>query len=334
MTADETLPGRIPVVHIGLPKTATTTLQRHLFAFHHDIYYLGRYEGPLFREKHHKFSACRDATVQALMQQIAYGNVYNPDFPRCRELLKQALRPAMGKKQLPVWSWESYATDILARRRVRARNLKKVFGKVRIMMTLRRPVALLESAYFQQLKRDNVGVRAKFGKLPYYRSINAWLDENFNGEVFPHLDYAETLRIYTDLFGPANVRVFLFEKLVENSSRFFSDLCQWMGIDEAEGMRLVADCVDNQRWTSTQVERLKEISLSKRKAFTFSFLGKKKRKKMLGLNEEGVPFLQGAKARAPMSPAWRDKIFAVTKEGNRWLEQFFDLPLGEYGYFD
>jgi len=334
MISDESFSERIPVIHIGMPKTATTTLQRHLFAFHSEIYYLGRYEGPLFRKKHHKFDACRDATVQALMQEIAYGNVYDPDFARCKELLSQVLFPAKGKNLLPVWSWESYATDILARRRVRARNLKKVFGKAKIIMTLRNPVALLESAYFQQLKRDNIGAYAKFGKLPYYRSIDRWLDENFTGEIMPHLQYGETLRIYAEQFGVGNINVFLFEKLVENSSSFFENLCSTMGIDAEEGLRLVADCVDNQRWTIVQLERLKTIAHSKIKSFSFACNDKKKRKEMLGLDKEGIPFLRGEKARAPISAAWREKIYAVTEEGNRRLEQVFNLPLEKYGYFD
>jgi len=325
--------GRIPVIHIGMPKAASTTLQCRLFAAHSEIYYLGRYDGAMYYELYRQYDACRDATVQAMMKQIAYDNVYDPDFSQCRELLSQVLVPAKEKNLLPVWSWESYATDILAKRRVRARNLRKVFGKARIMMTLRHPVALLESAYFQQLKRDNIGAYAKFGKLPYYRPIDAWLDENFSGEIISHLEYAETLRIYADLFGPANVRVFLFEKLVENGNRFFSDLCRWMDIDGEEGLRLVADSVDNQRWTTVQLERLKEISSSKRKALVFAFQDKKRRKKMLGLNEEGVPFLGSEKARASISEAWQSKIYELTAEGNRWLEQNFNLPLEKYGYY-
>jgi hypothetical protein len=325
--------GQIPVIHIGMPKAASTTLQHRLFAAHSEIYYLGRYDGAMYRELYRQYDACRNTTVQELMKQIAYENVYDPDFNRCKELLSQVLLPAKGKNLLPVWSWESYATDILAKRRVRARNLKKVFGKARIMIILRHPVALLESVYFQQLKRDNIGAYAKFGKLPYYRPIDAWLDENFSGEIISHLEYAETLRIYANLFGPTNVRVFLFEKLVENDSRFFSDLCRWMDIDGEEGLRLATDSVDNQRWTTVQLERLKEISSSKRKAMVFAFQDKKRRKKMLGLGKNGVPFLGGEKARAFISEAWQNKIYELTAEGNRWLQEVFNLPLAEYGYF-
>ena len=36
-----------PVIHIGMPKTATKTLQWRLFAEHSEIYYLGRFDGSL-----------------------------------------------------------------------------------------------------------------------------------------------------------------------------------------------------------------------------------------------------------------------------------------------
>ena len=45
-----------------------------------------------------------------------------------KTLLDNDLKHAREKNLLPVWSWESYSTDILAQRRVRALNLKKVFG--------------------------------------------------------------------------------------------------------------------------------------------------------------------------------------------------------------
>jgi len=48
-------PPRIPVIHIGMPKTATKTLQWGLFNGHSEIYYLGRFDGPQFRSDHKKF---------------------------------------------------------------------------------------------------------------------------------------------------------------------------------------------------------------------------------------------------------------------------------------
>ena len=41
-------PERIPVIHIGMPKTATKTLQWRLFNGHSEVFYLGRFDGACF----------------------------------------------------------------------------------------------------------------------------------------------------------------------------------------------------------------------------------------------------------------------------------------------
>ncbi len=324
---------RLPVIHIGMPKTATTTLQSRLFSAHSEIFYLGRYDGAYFQWKYRQFDQCRDRSVQTLMQQIAYGDVYSPDFTKCRKLLGQIIEPALKKNLLPVLSWESYSTDILAKRRIRARNLKCVFGEARIIITLRNPITLLESAYFQQLKRDNVGSRFKRGSQPYYRLIDDWLNDNFDGEILPHLKYAETIQAYVNQFGIDNVHVFLFEDLIADHDSFFQQICDVMGISAEEGIRLVRKKIDNSRWTVRQVEALENVAGSNMKSFFFRFASRETRRKLLGLDQDGKPLVSGGKACAPISPEWQKQIFKTTRQGNLWLQESYGLSLEKYGYF-
>ncbi len=326
-------PHRIPVIHIGMPKTATKTLQWRLFNTHSEVYYLGRFDGAIFRGKYRQFSCCRDSSVQALMLQIAYGDVHNPDFTECRKLFEQIVEPALKKNLLPVWSWESYSTDFLLNRRIRARNLKQVFGKARIIITIRNPITLLESAYFQQLVRDNVGSRVYPGRSPYYRLIDDWLHDNFDGEILPHLQYAETIQAYVNQFGIDNVHVFLFEDLIADHDRFFRQICDVMGISAEEGSRLVRKKIDNSRWTIRQVEALENVVGSGMKSLFFRFASRKTRRKLLGLHQDGKPFVIGGKARAPISSEWQKQIFETTWQGNLWLQESYGLPLEKYGYF-
>ncbi len=326
-------PERIPVIHIGMPKTATKTLQWRLFSAHSEIFYLGRFDGAYFQGKYRRFNCCRDASVQDLMQQIAYGYVYNPNLTKCQKLLRQIMEPALEKNLLPVWSWESYSTDILSKRQVRALNLKQVFGEARIIITIRNPIALLESAYFWQLRRDNVGARGKRGRSPYYRLINNWLHENLNGEVLPHLQYAETIQTYVNQFGFENVHVFLFENLIANHNHFFRQICEIMGVNADEGIRLVRKEIDNSRWTTRQVEALEHVVGSRMKSLSFRFSSRKTRRKLLELNQDGTPASAGVKARATISPEWQKLIFETTRQGNLWLQESYGLPLEKYGYF-
>lgn len=325
--------GRKPVIHIGMPKTATKTLQWRLFSHHSEVLYLGRFDGPQFRKHYQALDCCRDATVQKVMKQIAYDQIFHPDLDECRRLLSQVLLESKEKNLVPVWSWESYSTDVLSKRRVRASNLKRVFGEATILMVLRNPLMLLESAYFQQLKRDNVSPKLKFGSHPYYQSIDDWLQSGFQGEVLTHLQYGQTVQAYTEQFGIDNVHVFLFEDLVKDEPAFFRRICSVMQIDPEEGVRLIQGERDNERWTVRQLKILQGIVDSPIRTSLFRITPHTWRLKWLELEAFGTPLHPGEKARAQISDKWKREIFEAVEPGNRWLEQHFGLPLKEYGYW-
>jgi hypothetical protein len=322
---------RKPLIHIGMPKTATKTLQWRLFSRHSEVYYLGRFDGPQFEESR-RFGCCRDKVVQQLMHQIAHGPIFDPDFDHCAQLIKSVYEEAGRANLVPVWSWESYSTDALSRRQVRARNLRRVFGEANIVMVLRNPNALLESAYFQHMKRENVSEIRSYRRPPYYRTMDEWLRDNFYGEILPHLQYGETVQAYVRYFGRDNVHVLLFEDLVENEKSFFEGICRLMQINVEEGLRLVSGERDNERWTMHQIEILKGVLTSSLRSFLFRFRGRAERLRLLGLDDYGIPVKRGAKAIAPISPEWQTEILKVTREGNRWLEEQFGLPLTRHGY--
>lgn len=325
---------RLPVIHIGMPKTATKTLQWRLFAGHSEIYYLGRFDGPQFRREHRRFSACRDGLVQQVMHEIAYDKVTDPDFDKCAGLMRQALAPAIEAGLVPVWSWESYSTDTLAMRRQRARNLKRVFGDAKILMTLRHPVALLESAFLQQLKRNNVGPGGRVGQPPFYCTIDDWLESEWQRDVRHHLEYAETVRAYVSQFGIERVHVQVFEDLCADSRAFFTRVCGVLGVSAEQGLELVAGEKDNSAWTQNQLDALAAIRGSLWRSLRFRYADRRRRRAMLGLDRYDVPAVAGAKARVRISDAGRARILATTRDGNLWLARAFQLPLEQYGYLN
>jgi hypothetical protein len=194
-------------------------------------------------------------------------------------------------------------------------------------------VALLESAYFQQLRRDNVGAHGTVGQPPYYLPIDDWLSSEFNGEVIPHLQYADTIQAYVDQFGIDNISVFLFEDLFADKHTFFKSICDAMGVDPDEGIRLMDEKTDNERWTVRQIEALVKIKGSFFESLKFRFSDKQTRKQLLELGRDNIPLMEGPKAQAPISPEWQNKIYEMTEKGNRWIEEMFNLPLEKYGYF-
>jgi len=325
--------GKTPLIHIGMPKTATKTMQWRIFAEHSEIYYLGRFDGKPFKGKYRQYNACRDETVFRIMDEIAYKGFRKPAIPTCRKLLEEYLAKHNQDCLVPVWSWESYGTDSRDNRHYRARNLKQLFGDAKIVITIRHPVRLLESAFMQQLKRDNIGGRFVRGRGVFYSTVDKWVNKDHKGDVSDHLDYSETIKMYVEQFGRDNVCVLVFEDLLKDKTSYYKQLCEFMGIDSKEALSLVAEYEDNSRWSVTQLKRLEEIDNSLLASLRFRFSDREERKKLLDLGKNGTPLNFAGKARVEISSSVRAKMLARTEQGNQWLDQVFGLNLARHGYY-
>jgi len=313
-----------PFIHIGLPRTGTKTIQWHLFSRHSEIEYLGIYDG---NERFHhlrRFNNVRDVSVQAIMKEIGWQNIFNPDIDLCRRLFKGSIMPAFDKGKTPVWSWESLSMDAFKSRRARAENLRQVFGPCRVAITIRHPVTIMESAYFQILRRQNVQLRE--GKT-WFMPIDKWLNSrDFKDEIWPHLEYEKTISLYSRLFGEETVRVFVYEDFMKNSQKFIEKLCQFIGIDPEEGVRWAAGKVENARSRVT-FNRIKKIGKSRIRSSLFHKMRPRERKEYLFFSSEQE------KAELPrISSSGRKQIEDFTRKGNQTLVARFKLPLDKYNY--
>ena len=213
-------------LHIGLPRTGTKTLQWNLFAQHPEIEYLGMFIGKI-GTSHRRFHRCRNVEIQKFMQEILWEHRFQPDLDKCRELFQEHIHPELERGRVPVWSWESLTTDTWVNRWIRAENLRKALGPCRVIITIRHPMDLLESAYFQILGRENVTkgprnkraiprqllgiLRGEFGQPAHYESIDEWFEREFEGEILPHLEYARTIKLYGEIFGQEAMQVMVFD---------------------------------------------------------------------------------------------------------------------------
>ena len=218
-------------VHAGLPRTGTTTLQTHLFAAHSQIDYLGIFKGAIATPETGRNSLCRDSTIAELMRELLFDNPLAPDVPRCRALWQDICNRSRPGRM--VWSWEGLATDVPRIREARACNLARIMRPARVFVTLRSPSSLLESSYFQILRRNNWGCR----RPVWYRPIDEWLASQWNTEIAPILDYERTVEIYARLFGEDAIHVLLFEELQRDPSSFVASICRRLAIDDKEGVR-------------------------------------------------------------------------------------------------
>lgn len=329
---DQTAAQRLPVIHVGMPKTATKTLQMCLFARHSEVEFLGTYTG-----KKTRFSQCRDAQIEQLINQLLWKYPARPDLPLCRDIYRRAVAPALGQGLAPVWSWESLIENHYEVQKYRAENLRAVFGDCRIIVTIRHPVKLVESLYLQLLKRDNLGARYRLGKQAVYKPIESWITGQWGQEGHApnvHLEYAQGIKLYADIFGADRVGVFLFEQLIKEPEAYYRSLCQFIGINADEALQHVLGENENQRWTETQLKRLRTVSSSWLEGLRFRFSSRKQRRQMLGLLPDGsIPETDlSPSAKEELPEEWRKRIFEKTRVGNQHLMKQWGVPLDQYNY--
>jgi hypothetical protein len=313
-------------VHIGLHKTATTTLQRGLFANHPEIEFLGKRAG---HQAEPGLRRCSSEAAFRLGNQLFWDHARSIDVDEAKRLYREEILPTIEPNRTLVFSFEGLAAAGLEDRKAVAQNLRDVFGSCRIILGIRRPVDLVEALYFQRMKRRHLGVQAGHFGLLRSPSTEEWLESVVAGsELAEHLDYARTARIFVEALGRANVAVFALEYLKAEPDEFARSLCEFLEIDAQQGVRLLEGRRHNVRLTQPVVDRMLNFERPGIRSALYAMSGRAIRKRILGVSRsEDSP-----NARLSISKEAHKSIEGRTREGNRWIAKEWGLPLKEYGY--
>ena len=295
---------QLPVLHIGYPKAASKTLQFGLFDRHSQIDNLGK---PLTDQR----------VPQWLHAVHAHDSVeYDADAARrgYDELVAPRLRP---DKTLAV-SYEAFTLPVHADRGLIADRLHALFGPAKIVVNIRSQLDQLKSAYaFQHTRAKHALSFEDYVEQNWNKQVNSWVT---------YLDYQKLIHRYVSLFGRENVGVFLFEDLVQNSENYARQVCGFIGIDAAEGVRHLAGEHGNKARSArlgsyTRLRKWFAPDVAFRKYVPSSVLS--------GFHA----FIErGEKLRVNVPDALADRIRDRFRDSNRLLAREFGLPLAERGY--
>jgi hypothetical protein len=214
-------------IHVGYPKTATTTLQKRLFVRHPDICYLGK---PF------------DPELLAIEKQLLTLDEGRFD-QRLHELRERFLAcvPDCGKRTTLLLSHEGflrptrYQGHDLHRT---AERIMRVIGEplasdyeVNVLITVRNQLDIIPSYFFHFESRSPERFR---------QFIRTSLENPRQG-YFASLFYDEVARDYTELFGNGHVRIMLFEEFVAERESFLRSLSGYLGIDDSSSLGIIGD---------------------------------------------------------------------------------------------
>lgn len=210
-------------LHVGFPKTATTTLQRHLFAQHDDLCYLGKpfsrqmwkIERQLLRLDSEQFQKRLDDLKVQFVRELPESNG-RPILLSHEGFLRNT--------RYGGHDWRRTAERL---RSIAADSVAPAL-EVHILITLRDQAELVLSHFLQFINRRQSDLNREIEKLL----------KNPRSGIGDSLYYDEVLDHYAGLFGADRIHVCLFSTLQTNESCFINELSKTLGINPDESAKL------------------------------------------------------------------------------------------------
>jgi hypothetical protein len=302
-------------LHVGYPKTATTTLQKKLFARHPGICYLGKpLTGDLLDIEQHILrldSVQFERALPGLQEKFI---ALSEDCPEQQNMLlshEGFLRAAR---------YEGHDIGRTAER------LRQVFGDplageldVHVLITIRKQIDIIPSYFFDSVSRSPDS---------FHRFIDSSLEQPQFG-YFPSLFYDQVVGYYSALFGRERIRVLPFEAFITEREHFLYTLAAYLEIDAEACLGLVGGKSHNVKLRAGEGYRLS--------AYEYVLDRVNKRRTEVTQLPKTLRFLL---KRIPLknyvfalSPDERNRIQALFADCNRQLSGEFNLDLEEYDYF-
>ena len=221
-------------VHIGLPKTGTTSLQRLVFARHPEIAYFG--------QTNIWTSGDAETILKALL--VDDNRTRNEQIDDVRAVIDDALRRhrqvVISDESLSCGEFMLIASiwDITTDHSAVARKIREFLGVVDIIIVLRNQADWLISWYKQGVQN---------GKY-VSTSFADWFDRELGDRrdrLCDLLHYDRLYSAYVDVFGAARVHVFIYERYSDDFASLAGEIARRIGVDDAAAASLARDTAIN-----------------------------------------------------------------------------------------
>lgn len=307
-------------IHVGLRKSASTSLQKGLFAKLAGLNHFG-----MWIDQERKFP---DDRIPALIRRIVHSDGVTYDraaaLEEAEELVVSRLDPAcintLSDEKLGGF-WRGYAD-----RRLVAERLKDLFGDIRIILMVREQVDHFRANYIAlsgeyKPAPDRLRVRLPMtDHLEYYMRYPEI-------EQLSHLKIGSLAAMYAEVVGRDKVCVLLFEELRDDLPAWAARIGGFMGVSPdavVEAMRGVREAARRQTRRMLAYRNVRARILPGLRLSRFA----------------PAPVLDGfqrilaggAKSQATMPPEWIERLRILYAEDNARLAEEFGLDLARWNY--
>lgn len=302
------------LIHVGLPKAASTSLQDNLFARQDRYAYFGKVRNRYV-----------SAGVGELLGRISYHDSLDYDEHGAEALL-QVLRAehVVGERPILV-SDEQLSVEGDADRRLIIERLHKLLAPAKVLIVIRSQPALCQSMYLHFIRSSGERII----------SFADWLDRFYGRLQFPNhrigLDYNRLVTAYETVFGHDNVVMLPFELMRDDSPLVPETLAALLGATASWVAASLRGSSENVR-QSTRHQFAIHMQNRLPVGTNLAVLG---RKLLPAALYQPIRDFVTAGRRVPvpeMSEHWRARLAEACGRGNSKLEERSGLPLRALGY--
>jgi len=221
-------------LHIGYPKTATSTFQKWAFPHHSQLNYFGKHI-PSMRYIDDGFYDCITKIITSpshlYQTQLGFRDAVN------------GLRQSDANATLI--SSENFLHPEAVDIRLVAERLYELFPDAKVIITIREQISLITS------HMNNSGRYGRYiwmvreagpGEISFPMSAADWMQfqmQNFGRSFLATLHFHDVWNVYRDIFGDESVGLFAFEQLRDDPKAYCEGLADFFGIDAGELFSLI-----------------------------------------------------------------------------------------------
>ena len=295
-------------IHIGFPKTASTTLQDQFFAKLNGVANTGR----PFESRE---------TIK-LVTGLALDDDGDYDEKAMAARIEQAR--ASGAEVL-LHSDETVVNTSI--RMIAAKRLHRLLPEAKIIAIVRNQFDALESYYAGHGRQLRPAPQPWGGRYVTFDNFIAFHVGNPRRGPLPTFDYAHNLETYASLFGEKNVHVLLYEDFVSDRTAFLRSLAEILGLNpdsapDTDDLPRARNRIDTGsfRYQSLRSRLMWEVPISKFVPWHRHI--KQLVIRLLGCGRQEVKWNEDLRAQ----------VAAYYSPGNRTLVQNFGLSLSTHNY--
>ncbi len=312
------------IIHIGMPKAASTSLQNYFFTKLPIINYTGGLGDTISSKSFSKVIHAEDMYFHA--DEIRQGILHDLD-----EKL-----PLILSQEFACSPFLPLSRGIPQSRVTIANRFKTLFPNAKILIIIRNQFKLQQSLYSEYYKHESRFIKTRKFSFRKWMALNIEQLDGGRQNVFQFADYYSLLKIYQNLFK--EVKVVVFEEMIKEMNGFVEDdLCPFIGVDKIDAMQYFIDKVENKRHSKTGVfadnfiRRIinflqnnlgnpqKAIPMEKRRGFM---------KKVHNFTDS-IPI---GKMKTEYTLEHKKILNEFYAEGNRKVSEMLGIDLGKHGY--